>query len=86
MNLDDAYRMLRSHPDHLPPIRLIPYWNEKKGLKFSVVLNEYFFDESSAKEKIAALPEDIAKKAGIIKSWEHGTRFYADPFLSYKES
>jgi type IV pilus assembly protein PilQ len=84
--LDDAYRMLRSHPDHLPPIRLIPYWNEEKGLTFSVVLNEYFFDESSAKEKIAALPENIAKKAGVIKSWGHGTRFYADPFLSYKES
>lgn len=84
--LDDAYRILKSHPGHLPPIRLIPYWNEEKGLKFSVVLNEYFFDELSAKEKIAALPEDIAKKAGVIKSWGQGTRFYADPFLSYKES
>jgi len=84
--LDDAYRMLKSHPDHFPPIRIIPYWNEEKGLTFSVVLNEYFFDELSAKEKIAALPEDIGKKASVIKSWGQGTRFYADPFLSYKES
>jgi len=84
--LDDAYRALKSHPDYLPPVRLIPYWNKKTGLKFSMVLKEYFFDQSSAREKIAILPDDIAEKAGIIKSWEPGTRFYADPFLSYKES
>ncbi len=85
-SLDDAYRMLRSYPDYLPPVRLVPYWNESRGLKFSVVLNEYFFNESSAKARIGSLPREFAEKAGVIKSWGHGTLFYADPFLSYKGS
>ncbi|MCK5420197.1 MAG: hypothetical protein KAI93_16850, partial [Desulfobacterales bacterium] len=43
--LEAAYNYLRAYPDHAPPARLIPYWTSQSGIRFAVVLKEYFYDE-----------------------------------------
>lgn len=85
-NLNDAYGILKSYPKELPPVRMIPYWNGNDGLRFAIVLDEYFVDELSATQKIEALPQRMAESSTVIDSWGKGAVFYADPFLSYKES
>ena len=82
-NLKDALKLLRSHSvsDKVPPIRLIPYWNSREGLKFALVLKECFMDETSAGNRLADLPPLIASNGRIVSLWDKETVFFADPFL-----
>jgi len=78
--LDAAVNILRTHPDNAPPIRIIPYWNRQLGLRFAVVLKEYFFDETSAKNQLHRLPPELTPQGKILFRWDKDTVFYADPF------
>jgi len=79
--LEEAIQSLRSHPDDAPPIRLIPYWNNRQGLKFAIVLKRYFLDEASARNQLNSLPLSIASDSRIFSLWDKETVFFADPFL-----
>lgn len=72
-HLDEAYRSLTLHPDHLPPIRLVPYWNKREGLVLAMVLRERFPDEKSCRQAIAALPYSVARRPQVIGQWDAGT-------------
>ena len=82
-NLKDGLRLLRSYSvsSKVPPIRLIPYWNSREGLKFALVLKECFMDETSAGNRLADLPPLIAPNGKIVSLWDKETIFFADPFL-----
>jgi len=79
--LDAAINVLRKYPEEAPPIRIIPYWNSQLGLRFAVLLKEYFFDETSAKNQLRKLPSEFTPKGTILYRWDKDTVFYADPFL-----
>ena len=79
--LDAAINVLRKYPEEAPPIRIIPYWNSQLGLRFAVLLKEYFFDETSAKNQLRKLPSEFTPKGTILSRWDQDTVFYADPFL-----
>jgi general secretion pathway protein A len=82
--LDEAIQVLRSYPDAAPPIRMVPYWNPGSDIRFSILLREFFFDESSAGERLAQLPPVFSGKGKIMTGWEGGTVFFADPYLVKK--
>jgi len=79
--LEDAINVLRAYPRNAPPIRIIPYWSNISGLKFAVLLREYFFDETSALAKLKKLPPSLAKGGKVLSMWDEDIVFYADPFL-----
>ncbi len=84
--LDAAINILRTYPEEAPPIRIIPYWNSRLGLRFAVLLKEYFFDETSAQNQLRQLPSELNPQGTILPEWDKDTVFYADPFLRYPVS
>jgi len=81
-NLEEAFKILEAFPNNEPPIRLIPYWNSRKGIKFAVVLKKYFLNEKTARLQLKRLPLSISSKGKIISSWDVENVFFADPFLA----
>ncbi|MBA4395890.1 MAG: hypothetical protein C0394_00650 [Syntrophus sp. (in: bacteria)] len=69
-DIEEAYALLKGYPKHLPPVRLLPYWNPKEGLMFVLVLHNGFEDKASDKasaiEMAMSLPPALALKARII--------------------
>jgi general secretion pathway protein A len=80
--LEEAFKILETFPDNELPIRLIPYWNSQKGLKFTVILKKYFLNENTALLQLKRLPLSISSKGKIISSWDVDNVFFADPFLA----
>jgi general secretion pathway protein A len=80
-HLDAAINRLRSYPKDAPPVRLVPYWNRRIGLKFAVILKDYFFDEASARNQLSKLLPLVSPKGKILSSWVEDTVFFADPLL-----
>lgn len=81
-NLEEAFKILETFPGNEPPIRLIPYWNSRKGMKFAVVLKKYFLNKKTAMLQLERLPLSISSKGKIISSWDVDNVYFADPFLA----
>lgn len=79
-SLEEAIRFLRSYPPDAPSIRILPYWNRQDGLKFAVVLKEYFFDEISAGNQLNKLPPSVVAGVTILSLGDQDAVFFADPF------
>lgn len=84
-SLESAIDVLRNHPDNAPSIRLVPYWNNREGLKFAVLLKDYFVDETFARNKLFNLPAMPAAKGKILSSWDEDTVFFADPKMGRRQ-
>jgi len=80
-HLDTAINRLSSYPQNAPPIRIVPYWNRRIGLKFAVILKDYFFDEASARNQLSKLLPLVSPKGKVLSSWIEDTVFFADPLL-----
>jgi hypothetical protein len=78
--LEAVFSFLRQDTAVALSARLIPYWNRSSGLHFSVLLNQPFFDEASAVNKLEHLRSIGATKAGIVSEWDAHTVFYANPY------
>jgi hypothetical protein len=72
--LEDAYRLLKIYPSDMPPIRLIPSWNPREGLLFTIVLKNGFSSAEKARDAIRHLPT----AAKIMEKTEQGTIFFAN--------
>jgi len=81
-NLEEAFKILQTFPDNELPIRMIPYWNSQKGMKFAIILKKYFLNENAALLQLKRLPLSISSKGKIISSWDVDNVFFADPFLA----
>jgi general secretion pathway protein A len=83
-NLEKAIDYLRSYPTNEPSIRLVPYWNNREGLKFSILLSEHFKEDVVARNHLNKLSPLLASKGKILSSWDADTVFFADPLLNPK--
>lgn len=83
-SLDEAVQALRSYPNGLPPVRMVPYQNPAGEIRVSMLLREYFFDEADARDQLSRLPLGYSEKGNIWTGWEKGTVFFADPYLVKK--
>jgi general secretion pathway protein A len=75
--LEDAYRLFKDYPADQPPIRLIPAWNPKDGLRFTIVLKESFDSPEAAGAALGRLPPSLAKGAGIMEKPDSDTVYFA---------
>ena len=55
---------------------VLPYWNPRQGMIFSIMLKDGFPDEAAARLSIARLPDTLATEAGVLKNLEQDTVFY----------
>ena len=85
-NLEAAYDYLRTYPDHAPAVRLIPYWTSQSGIRFAVVLKEYFYDEASAHQHLSNMPSDLSSEGKVSSLWDENTVYFANPFSSRKKA
>jgi general secretion pathway protein A len=85
-NLEAAYDYLRTYPDHAPAVRLIPYWTSQSGIRFAVVLKEYFYDEASAHQHLSNMPSDLSSQGKVSSLWDENTVYFANPFSSRKKA
>jgi hypothetical protein len=49
-------------------------------LKFLILLDEHFFDETSARNRLNKLPPGLASEGRVFSEWDKDTVFYSDPF------
>lgn len=82
--LEAAIKLLRSYPEDSAPVRIIPYWDPRAGLKFSILIKDCFFDEISAQNKLNSMQLKPTSKSKIVSGWGKDIVFYADPFLAMK--
>ncbi len=75
-NLGKAVDMVRKHPRRRYPVRLVPHWSPADGLKFTLVLLDYFNDKGSAEASRSSLPPEIRSRAVILESWPADTYFF----------
>ena len=80
-NLEKAYDYLRLYPEQAPEARLIPYWTRQSGIRFAVVLNEYFDDEAVAVQHLSEMPPDLFSRGRVTTLGDENTIYFADPFL-----
>jgi general secretion pathway protein A len=81
-SLETAYDYLRLYPEQAPAARLIPYWTRQSGIRFVVVLREYFYDEASAQQHLSKLPPGLFSQGKASMLGDESTVYFADPFLS----
>ncbi len=74
--LGEAYELLDKYSDKTPPLRVLPYWTNREGLKFAILLKEDFIDEESASMATRGLIPLISSSAKIISKWEKDTVFF----------
>ncbi len=82
--LEDAYNVLRNHPENAPSLRLIPFWTPENGTQFSVVLNRLFKDEQIARNELALMPAGLLSKSEVVSSWDRKSVYFADPYFGRK--
>jgi len=82
--LEDVIAYLREYPTDAAATRLIPHWNRSTGLHFSVVLSQFFYDQTSALNRLEQFGRENPFQGAIISDWGNRTVFYANPFQNKK--
>ena len=75
--LEDAYQFLKYYQNHFTPVYMIPFWNIREGVRFSIVQEKYFGDAYAARQSLKELPEAFQEKAKILAGWEGDTVFFS---------
>jgi general secretion pathway protein A len=79
-NLQAAFDYLRNYPENEPGVRMIPYWNNREGNRFAIILKTHFSDEDSARQQLSRMPPELTSQSRILSRWENDTVFFANPF------
>lgn len=80
--LDSAVDLLRNHPPEAPPIRVVPHWDPRNGLSFSVLLKSIHYDEASAQIQSDQVARGSGTVPELVSRWAPDTIFYANPYGS----
>jgi general secretion pathway protein A len=80
-NIHAAYTYYINYPNDAPEIAIIPYWNKKEGLTFSVLYVIPFQDRKSANQFLDQFPQFISQNCRIRNKWEDGTTFFSKRLL-----
>jgi general secretion pathway protein A len=75
-HLEEAYQVFNRYPADQPPIRVIPSWNKRDGLVFSIVLRQGFQQEQEAQDAIGNLPAEFAVSSEIMKKPGQDTVYF----------
>ncbi len=72
--LAEAKRLIKDQ--RLPPARLLPYFDNRRGLVYAVILKETFYDDLTAKKVLETLPSPFSSTGRIIGKWDKDTIFF----------
>lgn len=65
-------------------IQMVAYWNPEVGLRFSILLKEFFFDKASAEAKLNVIESIfgtmLESKPKIAMDWKKETLFFTNPY------
>jgi general secretion pathway protein A len=76
--LSETYGLFYQHVKKTHSMQILPYWNEREGLNFLILLKRGFVDKTSALEAIDKLPSHISHNAKIISRWAENTVLFAN--------
>jgi len=76
-HIHEAYIYYINYPDDAPDIQILPYWNKKEGLTFSILYAIPFKNHSDAAKFIDQFPQFISQTCRIRNEWEKGTTFFS---------
>jgi len=74
--IDDAYRFLSLHGGDAQLMLIIPSWDDRGELGFTILLEEYFGDKASALEAVRQLPDYLAPEAKLLAGLDRNRFFY----------
>lgn len=84
-SLQEAFDLIRNHPDTAPPLRLIAYWQPGPGTRFAVVLRQFFANPQTAEMQLRLLPVGLGATSGIVSAWGEDAVFFSDPYYVAKQ-
>ena len=74
--LTEAYDLLRSYAGSSPGFMLLPFWNQREGMVFALVVKKQFNDRNAALEALKQLTLPKPDKARVLDAWDRDTVFY----------
>lgn len=77
--LQEAQSLLKSYAGSTPRVRLLPFWNQREGMVFALILKEHFSDGKIAKRAIKQLSSTMLRDAKVLDTWDKDTVFYNTP-------
>lgn len=77
--LQEAQSLLKSYAGSTPRVRLLPFWNQREGMVFVLILREHFSDRKIAKRAIKQLSSAMLREAEVLDTWDNDTVFYNTP-------
>lgn len=78
--LDEALQALKRLKRNRIAARLVPYWNPEKGMVFSLVLMDCFYDRHVAEVALSQTALAVGPHAQIRSLWRDDTVFFSNPF------
>jgi hypothetical protein len=75
-DLGEAYRFIRRYAN-TPPMLIIPTVESKEGLRFTILLQEYFTAEDSARKTGKMLPSATPSETKILAGLDPQKYYYA---------
>ncbi|ETR74545.1 MAG: hypothetical protein OMM_00129 [Candidatus Magnetoglobus multicellularis str. Araruama] len=76
-HIHEAYSYYINYPNDAPEIMILPYWNQKAGLNFSVLYSIPFQDPTAATRFIDQFPQYISQNCRLRNKWVKGTTFFS---------
>jgi general secretion pathway protein A len=74
--LKEAYESLATYAGSGHKVALFPYWNERQGSVFAILLKKSFPDREAAQIAMDKIPPAMVKVISIIDTWDSDTVFY----------
>lgn len=75
--LQEGYDLVRKYSRDSLPLKLVPHWNRREGLRFGIFLGGCCRDEQAAAAAMKALPPQLSSGSRIVDGRDKGTFFYA---------
>jgi general secretion pathway protein A len=76
-SLGEAQKFLQQCAGKTPAVRLVPNWNSRDGLRFSILLRDCFMNEASAQSAMKKLPP-VFDDATVRSGWLNDTIFFTN--------
>jgi general secretion pathway protein A len=80
-SLEAAYRLQKTLPRSVPPVRMIPFRNPREGTQFALVLARCFSSRAAASRRLNQLPPELRGTAELVSDWPADSVFYSDPYF-----
>jgi general secretion pathway protein A len=74
--LQEACDFFRSYSHSTPEVVVFPFWNQREGTVFSVLLKKPFPDREAARIAMDKLSSPMFKDVKVIDTWDLDTVFY----------